>query len=285
MISRRVFLKGGLLLGGALAAEGFIFEPERIQVEEVKVEVRGLAPEFDSFTICQITDIHHSPFVGLDYIRRVVETANGLKAGLIALTGDYIDDGRKYMAPVIKCLTGLKARHGVVSVLGNHDHFIGKGYSADVIKSHGIPLLENSNVIIEEGRGAVCIGGVKDYWEDAPDCGAAFRGVDGSIPRILLCHHPDYCEYLPRDERIDLVLSGHTHGGQVRLPFSIAPVLPSDFGQKYSGGLVRLKGAAQVYVSRGIGVVTIPVRINCPPELTVIRLVAAKDPAGPMTGQ
>lgn len=279
MISRRAFLKGGLLLGGALAAEGFIFEPKRFRVEEVEIEVRGLAPEFDRFTICQITDIHHSPFVGLDYIRQIVETANGLNADLIALTGDYIDDGREYMAPVIKCLTGLKARRGVVSVLGNHDHFIGRGYAADVIRSHGMPLLENSNIVIEGVRGALCIAGVKDYWEDMPDCRAALRGVGRDVPRILLCHHPDYCEYLPGDERIDLVLSGHTHGGQVRLPFSFAPLLPSDFGQKYSGGLVR-NGPTQVYVSRGVGVVGIPVRLNCPPELTVVRLTAANVPSG-----
>jgi predicted MPP superfamily phosphohydrolase len=105
---------------------------------------------------------------------------------------------------------------------------------------------------------------VADFLEDTltPE---ALR-VDPSIPRILLSHHPDYAEALPANERIDLVISGHTHGGQVRLPFGLAPVLPSSYGQKYSGGLVKLDRATQVYVSRGIGVSMIPVRFNCPPS-------------------
>ena len=105
----------------------------------------------------------------------------------------------------------------------------------------------------------------------------AFKGVHESIPRVLLTHHPDHCERLPHDERIDLVLSGHTHGGQIRLPF-YAPILPSNYGQKYSGGFVRLANpaGALAYVSRGIGMAMLPIRFNCPPELTLIRLEPAR---------
>lgn len=145
-----------------------------------------------------------------------------------------------------------------------------------VIRSYGIPLLENRHAIIESGGGALCVAGIKDYLEDFPDAEAALRGVDKETPRILLAHHPDYAEHLPEGVRVGLVLSGHTHGGQVRGPFSYAPVLPSEFGQKYSGGLVTLTGRdTRVYVSRGLGVVGIPVRIHCPPELTLIRLYPA----------
>lgn len=274
MISRRTFLKGGLLLGGALMFDGFVIEPRKIHVEEVRVRIAGLAPQFNGFTICQITDVHHSPVVGLEYIREVIRTANGLKPDLIALTGDYIDTGKRYMPPAIKALSGLTAKHGVASILGNHDHFVGRGYTEDVIASHKIPLLQNSHMIIENGKSAICIAGTRDFLEDTSDAREAFRGVPTDMPRILLSHHPDYAEFLPPEERIDLVLAGHTHGGQVRLPFSIAPVVPSNFGQKYSGGLVRLNENTQVYVSRGVGVVMIPVRFNCPPELTLIKLAA-----------
>lgn len=279
MISRRNLLKAGVLLGGALALDGFILEPKQVQIERTDVRVKGLGPEFDGFTICQITDIHHSFVVGLKYIEHVVDTANSLKPDLIALTGDYIDEDRKYIAPVIKALKRLKAKHGVVSILGNHDHFIGKGYSRDVIESHRIPLLENRHTYIEEGKSVLCVAGTKDLLEDQPDLYAALGGVDKTVPRVLLAHHPDYAEYMPKDERVDLVLSGHTHGGQVRIPFSIAPVIPSRFGQKYSGGLVSIdrEEGTQVYVSRGVGVVMIPVRFNCPPELTLIRLKPALD--------
>jgi len=256
--------------------DGFVLEPRELKVEKVDVRIRGLSAGFDGFTVCQVTDVHHSPFVRLGYIERVVEKANSLKPDLTVLTGDYIDDTSEYIAPAIKALSGLKARRGLLSVLGNHDHFIGKARTVEALRSHGIPLLENSHTLIESGNSALCVAGVRDYLEDFPDAASALNGVDKDIPRILLSHHPDYAEHLPGDERVDLVISGHTHGGQIRAPFSYAPVLPSAYGQKYSGGLVALEDRdTLVYVSRGVGVVGIPVRINCPPELTLIRLSAA----------
>ncbi len=256
----------------------FVLEPRRIRVEEVTVPIKGLGADLDGFTMCQITDVHHSPIIGLGYVDEVVELANSLKPDLMVLTGDYIDESKSYMEPVIKSLSRLRAPYGTIAVLGNHDYFIGAEYSADVVRSAGIPLLQNSHTIIERGRAPLCIAGTRDYFEDSPDVGAALKGVAPDVPRILLNHHPDYCEYLPGGYRIDLILSGHTHGGQVRVPISrFAPIVPSNFGQKYSGGLVTLDrtGGTQVYVSRGIGVVLIPVRFNCPPELTRITLVSA----------
>lgn len=273
MISRRTFLRAGLLLGGAMLADGFVIEPRRLDLQKIAVKINGLTPEFDGFTICQITDVHHSPLVSLEYIKSIVEKANGLKPDLTVLTGDYIDEDKDYMAPSVKALSGLRARHGAVSILGNHDYYAGKGYAEDVFASNRMRLLKDSHMLIGSGKSALCIAGTSDYLEGRPDAKRALSGVDPEVPRILLSHHPDYSEYLPPDERIDLVLSGHTHGGQVRLPFAIAPVMPSEFGQKYSGGLVANKNT-QVYVSRGVGVVMIPVRFNCPPELTFIRLVA-----------
>lgn len=277
MLTRRGFFKAGIFVCGGLVLEGFVIEPEKILVEKISVPIPGLGAGLDNFTICQITDIHHSRAVSLDYIEGVVRTANSLRPDLMALTGDYIDMDREYMGPVIRCLAGLRARHGTVAVLGNHDYFIGREYSKDVISSNSIPLLENSHMMIESAGGRLCVAGVNDLLEDTPDAGAALAGVDGDIPRVLLSHHPDYAERIGADLRVDLVLSGHTHGGQVRLPFGVAPIIPSAFGQKYSGGLVSLARSegTRVYVSRGIGVSMIPVRFNCPPEITLIRLVRA----------
>lgn len=272
MISRRTFFKWGLVAGGAFALDGFFFEPKALRVETPVVPIRGLSTEFDGFTICQITDVHHSVLVDIDYVDHVVKTSNSLNPDLTVLTGDYIDEDRRRIPAVIKSLSRLKARCGVVSILGNHDNFVDKEYTKECLAAYNIPLLENSRRIIEAGSSRLCIAGVKDYLEDEPDASGALKGVGDATPRLLLAHHPDYCEYLPRGERIDLVLSGHTHGGQVRLLFKIAPIVPSAFGQKYSGGLVRLESGTKVYVSRGIGVVGIPVRFNCPPELTLITL-------------
>ncbi|MBI5492524.1 MAG: metallophosphoesterase [Deltaproteobacteria bacterium] len=272
MITRRNFLKGGLLLGAGVLFDGTVLEPTEAGVEEVEVRIPGLGPGFDGFTICQITDVHHSRVIRLNYINKVIETANSLKPDLTVLTGDYIDQKKRYMEPAIKALSGLKAGYGVLSILGNHDYFPGRAYTEGVIASHGIPLLKNSHAIIERKGSSICVAGVADYIEDRPDASGALKGVDPLTPRILLSHHPDYSEELPEGERVDLVLAGHTHGGQVRLPFGIAPIVPSNYGQKYSGGLVRLARGTQVYVSRGIGISMIPVRFNCPPELTLIRL-------------
>lgn len=273
-MTRRKFLKYGLLFGGVALIDGVFLEPRGLKVEDVEVGIRGLPSPFEGFTICQITDIHHSSIVPLDFVVHSVEVANSLNPDLTVLTGDYIDMEKRYMAPVFKALSTLRARHGVISILGNHDYFIGKEYSKEVIRSSRIPLLENSHLLIEKGNGALCVAGVLDFLEDTPDAAAALKGVDKDIPRILLAHHPDFSEHLPKDERIDLVLSGHTHGGQVRLPYGIAPIVPSRYGQKYSGGLVMLdrREGTKVYVSRGVGVVTIPVRLNCPPEITRITL-------------
>lgn len=277
MLSRRTFLKAGLLFGGIVLTEGFLIEPRGFAVERTTVPIRGLPATLDGFTVCQVTDIHFGPAVGSPYIKKIIETANALKPDLVALTGDYIEGEKRHVAPVVKLLKGLKARVGVVTILGNHDHYAGSGYTEDLLVSNGFKPLQNSHTMIESGKGALCIAGVRDFLEDRPDAKEALKGVPNDMPRILLSHHPDYAEELPADERIDLVISGHTHGGQVRLPFAFAPILPSRYGQKYSGGLVALnrKEGTRVYVSRGIGMSIIPVRFNCPPELTLLTLKAA----------
>lgn len=287
MITRRGFLKWGGVGAGALLLESFVFEPRFITVETVSVEINGLSPGLDGFTICQVSDVHHSPFVSLSYIEGVVEKASSLKPDLVVLTGDYIQGEKEYMAPAVKALSGIKSPRGTIAILGNHDYFTGVEYTRGVIASHGITLLENSHTIIEGKDGALCIAGTEDLLEGRPDAAASLEGVSTDVPRILLTHHPDYCEELPEGLRVDLALAGHTHGGQVRIPFSIAPVVPSRYGQKYSGGLVTLRrpgppgphGPTRVYVTKGVGVVDIPVRFNCPPELTLVRLRAKRSEA------
>lgn len=272
---------GGVVLGGTLMIDSLVIEPRSIEVKEVRIPLNGLAQEFDGFTICQITDVHHSALVSRAYVKRVVEMAGRLRPDLVVLTGDYIDEGREYMAPVMDTLSELKGRFPTAAVLGNHDYFIDWKYSAEIIRFKGINLLLNTHIVLESEGAKLCIAGVKDYLEDRPDVRAAFSGAPEDATRILLCHHPDFAEYLPPDERVDLVLSGHTHGGQVRIPFTgYAPMVPSSFGQKYSGGIVRLDrnggpdgtSGTVVYVSRGVGTALLPVRFNCSPELTLIRL-------------
>lgn len=270
-------MKAGLVLGGALALDGLFFEPKRVKVESIVLKINGLAPEFNGFKICQITDLHHGLANGAGYIEKCVAEANGLRPDVFALTGDYVEFDRKYLPPVAKLLSGLKSKYGSFAVLGNHDYYAGAAYAQDVFDSYKIPLLQNAHRMIESSNAALCIAGTRDFWEDYADASAALRGVDKNIPRILLTHHPDYSESLPDKERIDLVIAGHTHGGQVRIPIvDYAPIVPSRYGRKYSGGLVSLNRTegTRVYVSRGLGTAILPIRFNCQPEITLITLAA-----------
>jgi len=275
MLSRRQFLKGAIAMGAAgLVADGLLLEPRHVVVERKTIAINDLPDAFDGFRICQITDVHHGPFTGLGFIEKVVEKVNSLNPGLVVLTGDYVDHSSKYIVPAVSALCRLKSSNGVLAVLGNHDHWMDANLTQEVFNRYNVPVITNSHKLIEIKDKAICVAGVGDLMEDSQDLKAAFYGVPADIPRILLSHNPDYAESMPATERVDLVLAGHTHGGQVRMLFSIAPITMSRYGQKYAGGLVR-SASGQVYVSRGIGVVGLPVRFNCPPEITIITLTKA----------
>jgi predicted MPP superfamily phosphohydrolase len=274
MLSRRQFLKGAIAMGAAgLVADGVLLEPRHVVVERKTIAINDLPDAFDGFRICQITDVHHGPFTGLEFIKKVVEKVNSLNPGLVVLTGDYVDHSSKYIVPAVSALCRLKSSNGVLSVLGNHDHWMDANLTQEVFNRYNVPVITNSHKLIEIKDKAICVAGVGDLMEDSQDLKAAFYDAPADIPRILLSHNPDYAESMPASERVDLVLAGHTHGGQIRMPFSIAPITMSMYGQKYAGGLVR-SASSQVYVSRGIGVVGLPVRFNCPPEITLRTLTA-----------
>lgn len=286
MVTRRKFIKGlaygvgGLALAGgggvALLANSRYYAPRRIVVEEVSVPIEGLSSEFDGFKICQITDIHHGYHVEMEFIDKALEVALRLNPDIYALTGDYASYKTEFADAVIKRLAMLRATYRTVAVLGNHDHWVGwHRHVPALIRKNGIGLLNNTHIILEKGKGRLCIAGVDDLRIGRPDLGKALFGVPADVPRVLLSHNPDLADEKIGEERVDLMISGHTHGGQIRLPFSMyAPYTNSRYGQKYIGGLVKT-GSTQVYVSRGLGTITIPVRFNCPPEITLLRLVRA----------
>lgn len=286
MVTRRKVIKviaygaGGLVLasggGIALLANSRYYAPRRIVVEEVTVSIEGLPSEFEGFKICQITDIHHGYHVEMEFVDKALEIAMRLNPDIYALTGDYASHKTEFADAVINRLAMLRGTYRTVAVLGNHDHWVGwHRHVPKVIRKSGIGLLNNTHIIIKKGNGRLCIAGVDDLRVGRPDIDKALYGVPEDMPRVLLSHNPDLADEKIGDNRVDLMLSGHTHGGQIRLPFSIyAPYTNSRYGQKYTGGLVKT-GNTQVYVSRGLGTITIPVRFNCPPEITLLRLVRA----------
>jgi predicted MPP superfamily phosphohydrolase len=284
-LARRRFLTGGLRLAGGIAVAGvgygLLAEPRWFRVSRRRFPVRGLPPALDGLRLVQLTDIHHGPWLSLAYVRRVVEAANALQPDLVLLTGDYIHQSADYIRPVAAELARLRPRLATVAVLGNHDWGEDGPLMRQELLKAGIPLLDNTRrVLTPDGRlvqdaaEGLAVCGVGDLWRDRQDYAAALAGLPAAMPRLLLSHNPDVAEereFVGSGLRVDLMVSGHTHGGQVYVPGLGTPIVPSRYGQKYAGGLVH-GPVCQVFVCRGIGVSLVPVRVGVPPEVAVLEL-------------
>lgn len=272
-MNRRVFLKAAAapLVPGATAAAGYgLFESGWVQVTRPTLPVPNLPAAFDGTTVAFLTDLHHGPFTSLDYVHAVVRTTLALRPDLILLGGDYCLKEGKYIAPCFRSLAGLRAPLGVYGVMGNHDYWHGETETRAGFAYSGVRELTNRGVWLERGNHRVRLAGVDDLWMGKVDVGAALGGATERDACLLLSHNPDVAEKM-RDPRVGLMLSGHTHGGQVVFPSGGAPFVPSHYGQKYLKGLVQAPHT-RVYVSRGLGTTSAPFRVGSRPELTLITL-------------
>lgn len=258
----------------ACGADAFGIEPEWLDVERIEVPIQGLGKAFDGYRIALFSDIHWPRHIEKGYVQRVVAKANAFEPDLVAIPGDLCD-GRGLIPAVMPDLSGLfdglRAKDGVVGTFGNHDHrFDGPALRREVAEKTPIQLIENEHRLIRRGDDTLAIGGVGDLWRGHVDPVAAFAGVSPDVPRILLSHNPDVAEDVLWPVRIDLQLSGHTHGGEVRFPFGSAPVTHSKYGNKFREGLVEGR-SHRVYVTRGV---CSPrrVRFFCRPEVTHLTL-------------
>ena len=273
------------LLAGAGGAAYTAWAAKRPQVTRLETTLRDLPAAFDGLTVAFLSDTHHGPFVPVEYLAEVVEMTNALRPDIVALGGDYVQrrrrafmhygiDHRRYIVPGIEVLAGLRAPVGRFAVLGNHDHRTDPVLTRRALADAGFTDLTNTGVWLERPGGArLRIAGVDDCRTGRPRIAPALGDLREGEACLLLTHNPDYVELI-RDPRVDLVLSGHTHGGQVVLPLVGAPALPSRYGQKYRSGLVR-GPAARVFVTTGVGTIGPPVRFRCPPEVALITLRSA----------
>lgn len=266
-LTRRGFLKwaGGAVLGGA-AGVGYVtkVEPEWLTVEQQMVRLPGLPVGLDGYKIVQLSDFHLFPYTSLDLVEKTVAKTNELAPDLVVLTGDYVLETAASIFDLAPQLAKLNPRHGIFAVLGNHDHWTEAAVVKQGLAEQGIELLHNKGVLLNESQ--FLLAGVDDLWSGAPDIESALADWREGVPTILLAHEPDFADDFLRDGRIQLQLSGHTHGGQVRVP-GVGPVVLPRYGQKYHNGLYQI-GQGQVYTNRGIGVIKPAVRLNCPPEIT-----------------
>lgn len=278
MLTRRKFLQRtaavGLASVAGVAAYAELIEPSVCELTEREIFIRGLPPAFENFRIAQVSDVHHSRIVSLDEVWRVVRIAQSARADLIALTGDYTTTRRRYIEPVAEALGSLRAPEGVWAVLGNHDHLTDAELTSRALVRRGINLLTNANMRIRRGADELQLIGIDDWSWGQTDWERALRGIERERPSVLLSHQPIVLDF-PQSQNCSLILAGHTHGGQINLPFIGAPArFVNEF--KYIRGLFT-RGRTQMYVTRGTGMIGLPVRFGAPPEITIIRLRRAPE--------
>ena len=250
------------------AARAALTEPYRLTIEHHQIYLKRLPRALDGFRIVQLSDIHHSPFTSREIIERAVRTASSLQPDIIALTGDYLSKDRSYAAPCAELMGRLRARHGVFAVLGNHDHWTDAALITDLFRAEGISVLVNQGMRFEKNGAAFWLAGVDDSMVGLEDLSLALAGSQDSEMKLVLAHNPIVLRRAAR-AGVDLVLSGHTHGGQVNLRSErSASGRPR---RRLLKGLSR-QGDTQIYVSRGLGTVVLPVRFGCPPEVSLLEL-------------
>jgi len=254
-----------------LAAEG-LREPTALDITRPVLPVKGLPDAFDGFRIAFLADIHYGPNTDRAFIERTVSAANSAKPDLILLGGDYVYSKKDYVAPCAECVKKLNAPHGVFFVLGNHDHWQGSWPIRKAMRGVALELV-NKGAWLRRGAARIMLAGVDDLWTGSPQTRPFMDYLGPKEVCLLVSHNPEYAEEIA-DERIRLVLAGHTHGGQVYIPGIGAPILPTRLGQKYRAGLVRAP-KTQVYVSRGIGTLPPKFRFCCRPELTIVTIESA----------
>jgi predicted MPP superfamily phosphohydrolase len=246
-------------------AYGYLYERHAVGLTEAAVPVAGLPPALAGLRIGLLTDIHRSRWVSADNVAEAVAVLMQAKPDVIVLGGDYVTWGnRAFVGPAAEALSGLAAPHGVFGILGNHDddHDMPAALAAK-----GVQMLKDARTRVIVNHETIDLVGIRFWTKRAADIAAAMRGAQGTV--ILLAHDPRRLTEAAA-LRIPLVLSGHTHGGQVVLP-ALGPVAAQKF--PVIAGIAR-QARTTIFVSRGVGTVYVPVRINCPPEAAVLTLSA-----------
>lgn len=255
---------------GALSYAHWI-EPNWLTLTEKDIHMPNLPPALDGLVIAQLTDFHFKPDKDEQMIAKAVATVNAAKPDIIALTGDFITESPTVFAPLMSVLSGLEAKHGIYGIMGNHDgwhqstRFFRKGH-----QQAGMEFLVNQGTSIQVRGEKLFIVGTDSIWSGKVDAPKCWRGHGGETV-LALVHEPDIFDALSENYKVDLQLSGHTHGGQCRVPLiGYAPVTVK-YGRNYLYGEYE-KGDSRIFVSRGLGTVGSRVRFACAPEVAVLTL-------------
>ncbi len=282
MVARRRWRKLMFLLLAILVAVGAVLayslaEAYRVELKEFTFTSSDLPEEFDGTRIILLTDIHRSWYFSQSRVASLVDRVNGLEPDLVVLGGDYVYKNTDYEASCFVELSRLEAPLGCFAVLGNHDygeHDDRRGENpskaVEAVADAGITLLDNQAIWIEKAGAQIRLGGVEDKQTGNPEVGPTIEEASADDFILLVSHNPDVAEELPKGT-IDLMLSGHTHGGQITFFGLWAPSIPSSYGQKYRTGAIVTE-TTTVIVSNGIGTIFPPLRFFAPPQIVEITL-------------
>ena len=259
----------------ALGLSAFWLEPASLALVEERISLPGTT--HGSLRIAVLTDLHvGSPFNGIEKLRKVVDRTNAARPDVVCILGDLVIQGvigGRFVEPedIAVELKRLRPPAGVVAVLGNHDSWLNHDRVRAALERNGIRVLEETAAKLSTTAGPVWVAGVSDMWTGRPDISTALAAtVDDGAPVILMTHNPDVFPLVPN--RVALTLAGHTHGGQVRLPFIGRPVVPSRFGQRFAAGHV-VEDGRHLFVATGVGTSILPVRFRVPPAVTMLTVV------------
>ena len=268
-----------LFLSAAAAAAGLGFyaryvEPGWVETTHTALRIRDLPGPFEAYRIVHISDIHMDTWMPPARLRRIVDTVNALRPDLVAITGDFVSyDPDRVREVLVAELCRLDARDGVVAVPGNHDYGLNHDNVRpvrDILQRIGLSDLSNDFSFIERGQGGLFVAGLDSVIAQQANLHHLLLKMPPEYPSVLLAHEPDVADMVAQSARFALQLSGHTHGGQIRMPWLGAPYAAMH-GRRYQMGLLDVAGM-HLYVTRGLGMIHLPLRFNCRPEIALLTL-------------
>jgi uncharacterized protein len=266
----------------AIVGDGLVFEPNSPRLVRRDLALRRWPERLDGFTIALLADFHYDQYFSVHPLRTAIDMVNSLKPDLVALVGDFVSmpffggDEEKAAAwaePCARMLARLNASEGLWAVLGNHDDSTDPRRVTHALEAQGIVVLANRSVELSRQGARFSLIGVNDVLSQTADLELALRGIPEDEATVLLAHEPDYADFVAQYP-VDLQLSGHSHGGQVRLPM-MPPLYLPELAKKYFLGFYQI-GPLALYTNAGLGTVGVPVRLNCPPEITLLTLHPAR---------
>lgn len=280
-LSRRSLLRGMVYSTLALTGSIACAQSDNLEIVRADVPINGLPTSLDGFSIGVMSDFHAGSWGNENVISSAIASMQRLKPDLITLVGDFVDGLRSHDGQNIEnsrflfqALELLKAPFGVYAVLGNHDHWTDSKRVTELLTARNIIVLKDENRTLKNG---LVLAGVDDYWEGPGNTMKALSGVEAEKPAILLSHNPDINGDLADNGPIRLVIAGHTHGGQVRVPFTYwAPWVPCSPRYKGKSGLFAETPKRWSFISKGVGAFLVPLRLSCPPDIALLTLRGVK---------